>query len=40
MAISYLTDGSNEKIQEVNEVGVGPQLVTLLESGELKVSTC
>jgi hypothetical protein len=39
-AISYLTDGSNEKIQEVIEAGVVPQLVRLLGSGELEVNTC
>ncbi len=44
-AISYLTEGSNEKIQEVIDAGVVPQLVrllgsVLLGSVELKVSTC
>ena len=36
-AVSYLTDGSNEKIQEVIEGGVIPHLVRLLASGDLKV---
>ena len=35
--MSYLTDGSNEKIQEVIDAGVVPHLVRLLSSGELKV---
>jgi importin subunit alpha-2 len=38
-ALSYLTDGSNEKIQEVVDAGVIPRLVELLESGEITVMT-
>ena len=36
-AISYLTDGSNEQIEEVVDTGVVPYLVRLLSSGDLKV---
>ena len=36
-AISYLTDGSTEQIQEVVDTGVVPYLVRLLSSGDLKV---
>ena len=35
--MSYLTDGSNEKIQEVIDGGVVPFLVRLLAGGDLKV---
>ena len=38
-AISYLTDGSNEKIAEVVSAGVVPQLVQLLASGVINVVT-
>ena len=38
-ALSYLTDGTNEKIQEVVNAGVIPRLVFLLDSGELTVMT-
>ena len=38
-AISYLTDGSNDKIAEVVAVGVVPQLVQLLASGIINVVT-
>lgn len=36
-AISYLTDGANEKIQEVLDMGVVPRLVELLNVSELSV---
>ena len=38
-ALSYLTDGSNEKIHEVVESGVVPNLVKLLGYGNLQVVT-
>lgn len=38
-AISYLTDGTNEKIAEVVNAGVVPQLVQLLASGIISVVT-
>ena len=38
-ALSYLTDGTNEKIQEVVESGVVTNLVRLLGSGTLQVVT-
>ncbi|GIX75357.1 importin subunit alpha-4 [Caerostris extrusa] len=38
-AISYLTDGSNEKIQEVIEAGVVPRLCELLDMRETSVIT-
>lgn len=38
-ALSYLTDGTNEKIQEVVDAGVVPRLVELLNSGDLPVVT-
>ena len=38
-ALSYLTDGTNDKIQEVVNAGVVPHLVRLLDSGELAVTT-
>ena len=37
-AISYLSEGSNEKIQEVIDAGVVPQLVQLLGRGQIKVN--
>lgn len=36
-AVSYLTDGSNDRIDVVVETGVIPRLVTLLGSQELSV---
>jgi importin subunit alpha-2 len=38
-AISYLTDGTNDKIAEVVAAGVVPQLVQLLASGVISVVT-
>lgn len=38
-ALSYLTDGPNEKIQAVIETGVVPRLVQLLASSEVSVLT-
>jgi importin subunit alpha-2 len=38
-ALSYLTDGTNDKIQCVVDAGVISSLVTLLDSGELSVMT-
>lgn len=38
-ALSYLSDGSNDKIQAVLESGIIPQLVTLLASPEVNVLT-
>lgn len=38
-ALSYLTDGSNDKIQAVVECGVIPKLVQLLNSPEVTVLT-
>merc|ERR1711909_6198 len=38
-ALSYLTDGTNDKIQCVVDAGVIPSLVRLLDSGELPVMT-
>jgi hypothetical protein len=38
-AIYYLSEGSNEKIQEVIDAGVVPQLLQLLGCGQIKVNT-
>lgn len=38
-ALSYLTDGTNDKIQEVVDAGVVPQLVKLLNGDEITVVT-
>jgi len=38
-ALSYLTDGTNDKIQCVVDAGVIPQLVMLLDQGDLPVMT-
>ena len=38
-ALSYLTYGTNEKIQEVVNSGVIPRLIVLLDSGNLPVVT-
>merc|ERR1711872_233954 len=38
-ALSYLTDGTNDKIQEVVNSGVIPRLISLLDSGSLPVVT-
>ena len=38
-ALSYLTDGTNEKIQSVIDAGVVPRLVTLLARDEATVIT-
>ncbi|XP_045114026.1 importin subunit alpha-1-like [Portunus trituberculatus] len=38
-ALSYLTDGTNEKIQEVVDAGVVPRLVELLNCDDLPVVT-
>ena len=37
--LSYLTDGSNEKIQKVVDANVVPRLVELLSVGEVSVLT-
>ena len=34
-ALSYLTDGPSERIQEVVDAGVVPRMVNLLESAEV-----
>ena len=38
-ALSYLTDGSNDKIQKVVDCGVVPRLVALLATSEVTVLT-
>jgi importin subunit alpha-2 len=38
-ALSYLTDGTNDKIQAVIDTGVVPRLVALLASTEVTVLT-
>jgi importin subunit alpha-2 len=38
-ALSYLTDGTNDKIQAVIDTGVVPRLVDLLNSTEVTVLT-
>jgi len=38
-ALSYLTDGTNDKIQDVVDAGVIPHLVRHLDSGEIQVMT-
>lgn len=39
-AVSYLTDGSNERIEVVVQAGLVPRLVQLLASGELSIVVC
>lgn len=39
-ALSYLTDGSNERIELVVQSGVVPLLVRLLACGELSIVVC
>lgn len=39
-AVSYLTDGSNERIEVVVQAGLVPRLVQLLASGELPIVVC
>lgn len=38
-ALSYLTDGSNDKIQAIVETGIVPQLISLLSNSEISVLT-
>jgi len=38
-ALSYLTDGTNEKIQEVVDANVAPRLIQLLHIGEITIVT-
>lgn len=38
-ALSYLTDGDNDKIQEVVNAGVIPYLVELLNTDEISIVT-
>lgn len=39
-AVSYLTDGSNERIDVVVQAGLVPRLAQLLGCGELSVVVC
>lgn len=39
-AVSYLTDGSNDRIEVVVQTGMVPHLVQLLGSGELSIVVC
>lgn len=39
-AVSYLTDGSNERIEVVVQAGLVPRLVQLLACGELSIVVC
>lgn len=38
-ALSYLTDGSNDKIQAVLDTGIVPRLIELLANTDVKVLT-
>lgn len=39
-AVSYLTDGSNERIEVVVQSGLVPRLVQLLACGEISIVVC